>query len=411
VYDKPVTVSTDSSAQAASFVGGSKKDSAVKSKADIAVAYLAKNHKIPAENIKITDAYTDARSGITHVYARQTNDGVDVANGLANVNVDSKGRIISSSHSFASTDALGKVKRSNGSLVARASDDASLKNAFKSLNDYVKTAVSDSDLNKISVASTSNFVSGEPQFTITNVPSASAVDGSATAKKALIQKADGSLAHVWEITLKQDSHWWSAHVNQDTGSVEAIHDWVSHAESYNVYPRNVNDPLEGSRSVVSSPANTNASPKGWVTGTTTTGNNVWAQNNPTGGSTWQTNYRPNSTNGAFNFPLDLTKAPSSYIDSAITQLFYTVNTVHDLSYLYGFDEAAGNFQDVNYSGKGVGGDYVIAYAQDGSGTDNANFATPPDGQHGVMRMYTWTQTNPNRDGDFEQDIVAHEFTH
>ncbi|KAJ1944628.1 hypothetical protein FBU59_002547 [Linderina macrospora] len=411
VYEKPVSVTADSSAQAASFIGNTKKNSSVKAKADIAVAYLAKNHNIPAANIKVTDAYTDDRSGISHIYIRQTSGGVDVANGLANVNIDAKGQVISSSQSFASSDALSKVKRSNGSLVARAGDDASLKNAFKSLNNYVKTTVSDSDLSKITIASTSDLVSGEPHYSITNVPSHAAVDGSATAKKALIQKADGSLAHAWAITLKQADHWWNAYINQDTGSVEAISDWVSHAESYNVYPRNLNDPSEGSRSIVTSPAHTTASPKGWVSGTKTTGNNVWAQNNPTGGSTWKNNYRPTSNNGAFNYPLDLTKAPSTYIDSAITQLFYTVNTMHDLSYLYGFTEAAGNFQDVNYSGSGVGGDYVVAYAQDGSGTNNANFATPPDGQHGVMRMYVWTETSPNRDGDLEQDIVAHEYTH
>ncbi|KAI8319764.1 peptidase M36 [Martensiomyces pterosporus] len=68
-------------------------------------------------------------------------------------------------------------------------------------------------------------------------------------------------------------------------------------------------------------------------------------------------------------------------------------------------------KDVNYSGKGLGGDGVIANAQDGSGTNNANFATPPDGQRPKMRMYVFTQTTPNRDGDLEQDIVAHEFTH
>ncbi|KAJ2295724.1 hypothetical protein IWW55_005352, partial [Coemansia sp. RSA 2706] len=28
-----------------------------------------------------------------------------------------------------------------------------------------------------------------------------------------------------------------------------------------------------------------------------------------------------------------------------------------------------------------------------------------------MRMYVWTMTSPRRDGDFEQDIVAHEYTH
>ncbi|KAJ1943025.1 hypothetical protein FBU59_003029, partial [Linderina macrospora] len=281
VYDTPVSVTVDSSAQAASFIGNAKKNSSVKAKADIAVAYLAKNHNIPAENIKVTDAYTDDRSGLTHVYVRQTSGGVDVVNGLANVNIDAQGKIISSSQTFASTDALSKVKRSNGSLVARAGDDASLKNAFKSLNSYVKTALSDSDLSKITIASTSDFVSGEPHYSITNVPSHAAVDGSATAKKALIQKADGSLAHVWAITLQQDSHWWSAKINQDTGSVESINDWVSNAESYNVYPRTINTPADGKRSIVTSPANSKASPKGWVTGTTTTGNNVWAQSNPT----------------------------------------------------------------------------------------------------------------------------------
>lgn len=49
--------------------------------------------------------------------------------------------------------------------------------------------------------------------------------------------------------------------------------------------------------------------------------------------------------------------------------------------------------------------------QDASGTNNANFATPPDGQHGQMRMFTWTYTNPQRDGALENDIVVHEFTH
>ncbi|KAI8321896.1 extracellular metallo proteinase 4 [Martensiomyces pterosporus] len=194
--------------------------------------------------------------------------------------------------------------------------------------------------------------------------------------------------------------------------IPSINDWVSNSESYNVYPRNVDTPDEGSRQLVSDPANTSASPKGWVTNGSTYGNNVWAQNNPTGGTTWQNNYRPNAASGnVFDFPIDLTQDPSTYVDAAITQLFYTVNTMHDLSFLYGFDEAAGNFQDVNYSGQGVGGDGVIANAQDGSGTNNANFATPPDGQHGQMRMYVWTQTTPSRDGDFEQDIVAHEFTH
>ena len=65
------------------------------------------------------------------------------------------------------------------------------------------------------------------------------------------------------------------------------------------------------------------------------------------------------------------------------------NIMHDFSFHYGFDEAAGNFQFSNYSGDGIGGDYVNAEAQDGSGTNNANFATPPDGTNPRMQMFRW----------------------
>ena len=57
--------------------------------------------------------------------------------------------------------------------------------------------------------------------------------------------------------------------------------------------------------------------------------------------------------------------------------------------MYGFDEESGNFQINNYGHLGVGGDAVQADAQDGSGTDNANFLTEPDGVPGRMQMYVW----------------------
>ncbi|KAJ1963255.1 hypothetical protein GGI12_002161 [Dipsacomyces acuminosporus] len=404
-------VSVAAPVEPASFVGAASKNSSVKDQVKIATAYLNKQHSIPVENIKITDAYTDSATKITHVYAKQIIGGVEVANGLANINIKN-GKVISSSQSFASADAVKKVKRSAGSLVARANEDASLKASLKSLTDYVKTSIKQDALDKVTIATTSSLVTKEPEFTISGIPKEAAITGTSTAKKTYIQNSEGKLVPVWHIVLKQKSDWWSAHVNTETNKVESINNWVSSAESYNVYPKNINAPNEGSRSVVSNPASTKASPKGWVTSGTTVGNNVWAQNNPTGGDTWKNNHRPQAASGnVFNYPLDLTKQPSSYVDAAITQLFYTINIMHDLSYLYGFDEAAGNFQDTNYSGQGAGNDAVVGFTQDGSGTDNANFATPPDGQNGVMRMYIWTQTNPNRDGDLEQDIVAHEFTH
>ncbi|KAJ1963254.1 hypothetical protein GGI12_002160 [Dipsacomyces acuminosporus] len=409
VYKTPVAV--PSPIAPASFVGPASKNNSVKDQVKIATAYLSKQHNIPVENIKVTDAYTDSATKITHVYVKQTVHGTDVVNAVANINIKN-GKVISSSQSFASADAVKNVKRSSGSLVARANEDASLKAAFKAATDYIKTSIKQDALDKVTIATTSSLVTKEPEFTISGIPKEVAIKGSATAKKSYVQTSEGKLVSTWSFNIRQKDDWYHAHVNSQTNKVEAINNWVSNSESYNVLPRNINTPDEGSRSVVTNPANSKASPKGWVTSGTTVGNNVWAQDNPSGGETWENNHRPQAASGnVFNYPLDLSQEPDQYIDAAITQLFYTINTMHDLSYLYGFDEAAGNFQDTNYSGQGAGNDAVVGFAQDGSGTDNANFATPPDGQNGVMRMYIWTQTNPNRDGDLEQDIVAHEFTH
>ena len=44
-------------------------------------------------------------------------------------------------------------------------------------------------------------------------------------------------------------------------------------------------------------------------------------------------------------------------------------------------------------------------------TNNANFATPPDGTAPRMQMYRFTYTTPNRDGDLDNQIIVHEFGH
>lgn len=117
----------------------------------------------------------------------------------------------------------------------------------------------------------------------------------------------------------------------------------------------------------------------------------------------------------FDYNPDYTVAPTSTNPPnqqfAITNLFYWNNIMHDLSYVYGFDEASGNFQNNNQGRGGNGNDYVIADAQDGGSANNANFATPVDGSRPRMQMYLWTSPNPDRDGDLDNGIVAHEYTH
>jgi extracellular elastinolytic metalloproteinase len=115
-----------------------------------------------------------------------------------------------------------------------------------------------------------------------------------------------------------------------------------------------------------------------------------------------------------------------------TQVFYFVNTWHDhlRAAPIGFTEAAGNFQTVNSSGRGAGGDAVDTQTDDGANTDaglpdgshidNANMDTPPDGQAPTMQMFLQHQPGtPYPDGDpfsptnvgDEADTVYHEYTH
>ena len=199
-----------------------------------------------------------------------------------------------------------------------------------------------------------------------------------------------------------------------------------------------------------------ASPDGWIPdgGTTTTGNNVDAYLDRTGGannnlpdidpaSSLDGNGRPlgnpdtflrnrdflGATARNFNYtPPPLagdpeagqtatgsgasgTTAVDAFRRGAVTNLFYVANWYHDRLHTLGFDEAAGNFQEDNFGRGGTGGDRVLAEVQDNSGTNNANFSTPPDGTSGRMQMFRFTGPTIDRDGDLDAEIVIHELTH
>lgn len=96
---------------------------------------------------------------------------------------------------------------------------------------------------------------------------------------------------------------------------------------------------------------------------------------------------------------------------AVIFMFYIMNRYHDELYLRGFNEAARNFQNTNFTGMGLGNDRVSSEGQDSSGTNNANFATPADGGRGRMQMFLWTGPTPDRDGTGDTHIVIHEVTH
>ncbi len=174
-------------------------------------------------------------------------------------------------------------------------------------------------------------------------------------------------------------------------------------------------PAEVARTLITLQAlDTTASPNGWINdgGTDTYGNNVDAHLDLSSANpTYGTGTHATSPTRVFDFTMDLTQAPSSYQSATLTTLFYLCNYYHDRLYAFGFTESAGNFQQNNFGRGGNGNDAVLADAQDGSGTNNANFSTPADGSPGRMQMYVFTGPAPDRDGDLDAEIVFHEFTH
>ncbi|KAI0045239.1 hypothetical protein FA95DRAFT_1495726 [Auriscalpium vulgare] len=275
------------------------------------------------------------------------------------------------------------------------------------------------------VAFGSSFV--KPTKIASHVPTVSLEDAIATAEKTLDGKFNDfpatleflvlddntvALTHVVQIQNEATGAWVEAFVDAHANKVLSIVDFVTKA-SYRVLPIQKETLLEGFELLVD-PQDLLASPDGWhndgTTSTTTTaGNNAIAfKSSQSTGTT-----AASSSPLIFDYTQNAAQAPTvaANIHAAVTNAFYIVNSIHDISYRYGFTESAFNFQTNNFGNGGKGSDRVTISVQDSAGTDNADFSTPADGSSGAMRMFLWDITNPERDGALENDIVTHENTH
>lgn len=211
--------------------------------------------------------------------------------------------------------------------------------------------------------------------------------------------------------------WYELLVDAHTGELLLRHNLYVFEAQGTVYTE---APDKGARQLLSFVGDTTINTAaGWMgTSTVTTGNNVEAYldtnadnlpdaNNTTGFS----NGHASAPDQNFTFPFSTTADPRTQQAAVVTNLFYYNNIMHDFSYRLGFTETARNFQTNNYGRGGLGNDSVRAEAQDGSGTNNANFATPPDGQRPRMQQYLFTSPNPDRDSSMDGDVVFHEYGH
>ncbi|KAF8168887.1 hypothetical protein BJ912DRAFT_1001011 [Pholiota molesta] len=194
-------------------------------------------------------------------------------------------------------------------------------------------------------------------------------------------KPDNSvvLTHVVQIRDEDAGIWVEAFVDAHENKVVSIVDFVTKA-SYLVLPIQKETLTDGFQTLVD-PADAISSPFGWhstggANSTTTAGNNAIAFKGTQSSVTTQSSAPLN-----FIFTQNAGAAPTTQVnlDAARTNAFYVVNSIHDITYRYGFTEAAFNFQ-TNNNGKG------------GAGNDRVTIS-------------------PERDGALENDIVSHEMTH
>ena len=372
--------------------------------------------EIKSNDLRISAQHVSSISGVLHIYLQEQHRGIDVLGSVGSVHLDQDREVAYSTNDF--------IYLPNRQVVSSRGISAEA---------AVRAAGHHFNLPQIAPTILTGTAAGSDEkqtFTNTDL-SSRAING-----RLVYLVEDGNLVLSWEVFLVKpdDGFMWLTYVNASSGAVNRTrsltiscsHNVCSHDKhkkgrpvaksnrpytfesafvpnSYNVFAIPLEAPNEGSRSVVVEPWNValNASPFGWhdtdgVAGaefTDTRGNNVFAEDDLDGNNGTPGNTADGGAMLMFDFPLDTSMQPFTYLDAAITNLFYMNNIMHDVTYQFGFDEAAGNFQVNNYGNGGLGSDEVFADAQDGSGLNNATFGTPPDGSSPSMTMFQWVEDN------------------
>ncbi|HEX2163036.1 MAG TPA: M36 family metallopeptidase, partial [Thermoanaerobaculia bacterium] len=328
------------------------------------------------------------RGGVTHLRFGQRVAGLDVYGAYVKAAVDGEGRLVSVIESLVARP--GKPRPA--AIDSEEALAAAVRHHYEGLR--WQPRVEKAQGTRVDFDDNEGFFWQGPTVTRVAVPG----EGGAL--------AEGFLVETW---TDEDNQLWHTLVGGD-GEI-LYQESRTQSDTYAIFPEH---PGAGAQTVVSGPGGGNAeSPIGWVSTNTTTGNNVDAYLDRDNNNAADSGGRPTSSTQSFEFTADLGQAPTLAVNqqAAVTSLFYWNNVVHDTLYRHGFTESAGNFQQNNFGLGGAGNDRVRAEAQDGGGTNNANFATPADGSAPRMQMYLWTTATPNRDGDLDSDVIWHEYGH
>lgn len=392
---------------------------------DIATQYLAQNGDAfgfapgDASRMIVTDQYTDSSSGTTHLYLMQGYNGVGVENARISVAINKSGQVL-----FVGGDFV----RGLGSSPSDSAPPTPTISAADAILSAAK-AFGLTPTGPLLQVSTPQGISQAASYRLPGVSTQDIpvhIDYVATA---------GGVRESWAVNIQTpnpaDFHWYDARVDGATGALTDVADWVDHltdGSSYRVYANPLGSPNDGDRTLLNDPSDPAASPYGWldVNGlpgadrTDTFGNNVNAYLDLDGNGTG-IGPRPRALDLKFDYDFDPTKDVANYYDATTTNLFYTVNVIHDVLYKYGFDEVAGNFQANDYGKGGQGNDAVKAGEAYGANIglfNNAFMSTPPDGQAPLLaswlndtNLLDGSPIDPLRSSSLEGETLYHEFNH
>ncbi len=311
---------------------------------------------VAVDGLRVTRA-SAPQSGVSHLRMEQTVDGRRVIGAYVKAALSERGELL---------HLIDKVVPLRGAIAAASVDEqAALRSALQHLGYEIRTPAQLERKGNLT-----RFVSDKVFHRAPTVERVVFVDELGTTRS-------GFLVETWSQRENQLDETLVA----GDGRIVSVERRTNN-DSYNVFTE---DPDKGGQTVVVGPGT-------WLGNGTTqyatniSGPNALAYLDTDANNAPDASSVPVST-GDFLAVADLAAQPSTSGNRAVAvqNLFYLNNVLHDVLAAQGFDVAAGNFQ---------GNDPVKAEAQDGSGTDNANFSTPNDGSSPRMQMFLWSGSDP-----------------
>ena len=360
----------------------------------------------------VIDRYSYSKSmDVENVYAIQRYQGIELFNSVSSFAIRN-GQVLNAGFSF-KKNISEKVNTTSPSISAATA----INNAAQNLG-----LTMPSNIELIENVSDNKFIFSDGGISLENIP----------VKLVFQTMEDNSLRLAWDLSiyLLDASHYYSVRIDAVNGALLDTVDWVvscsvekgmfsnhthikddsrlfsqttnemavSGGAQYRVFAMPIESPNHGVDTLEADPSGEGqGSPFGWhdtngapgAEYTITRGNNVWSQDDINGNNSPDGISADGGPDLIFDFPYIFDAPPIEMVEASTVNLFYWNNLMHDIYYQYGFDEASGNFQENNYGNGGNGSDSVNADAQDGGGSNNANFATPPDGSNPRMQMFLW----------------------